>query len=511
MSEIVLPVLHECRQGISVDSSQIGTEHMVRASRSLALLLITGAVVALVDGITRAPNADWESMPFQNPLQYVPYKAAYVFAGLMLPLTLRYARQVGAGHLQGVLLWFVMCTTAYAKDFAYLHIPGIPVFVTDIVLAVLFFFSFLCPRLRIPAAFWPNRVVWLLLILGGVEISRSLIAGREPIMVLRDFAVPLYSIFLLIGLYVVDDWPSIERLCKFFIYGACMSSVTAVGWFAMVPAQRRYIFHAIPHLLAALVGLLPWALSTKTSPRVTYSVLALLAAGIVLANSRTVFVSIGICVVVLFFTARLVNRRIRLAQLTRWSAGVLAISIALLAVLMITDNGAKLVKEASTELISGTVNYQNDANADFRFQAWTEAWNRFSRDPLLGEGFGVPFLFGDENYDSRPHNTYLTVLYKMGLLGLVPLLLLLGHFYGWGWRTLRSCNRQQESLYLYCCMLAFLSMCLSGALNLTLESPFSASVFWLTIGVGYRMMVLLVRQHRKVAYEAIPIPEAVPA
>src|SRR5438874_11538677 len=52
----------------------------------LVLLLVTGVAVALADGFTRAPNADWESMPFDGPLQYVPYKAAFVFAGLLLPV-----------------------------------------------------------------------------------------------------------------------------------------------------------------------------------------------------------------------------------------------------------------------------------------------------------------------------------------------------------------------------------------------------------------------------------------
>jgi len=44
------------------------------------------------------------------------------------------------------------------------------------------------------------------------------------------------------------------------------------------------------------------------------------------------------------------------------------------------------------------------------------------RIPLAGEGFGVPFIFDRlflEN-DPRPHNTFFTVLYKMGLAGFLP-------------------------------------------------------------------------------------------
>jgi len=109
MSEVALPISYAVPERFRLCDSQIRTDRSAKARRSLALLLITGAVVALVDGITRAPNADWESMPFQNPLQYVPYKAAFVFAALLLPLTLRYARQVGSRMSEALLLWFVMC------------------------------------------------------------------------------------------------------------------------------------------------------------------------------------------------------------------------------------------------------------------------------------------------------------------------------------------------------------------------------------------------------------------
>jgi len=396
-----------------------------------------------------------------------------------------------------LLLWFVMCTAAYSKDFAYLRFPGIPIFVTDMVLALALLFVFVFPRVRIPSpTFWPISAALLLVSVGVIEVCRGLIGGRDPMLVLRDFAVPLYAIFLLIGMYAVEEWPAIQHFCRFFIYGALAASVTAVGWFVMVPAQRRYIFHGGPHVAAAFVGVLAWTLSKQVSRRIRYCVFGLLTAGIVLTNSRTVYVCIAICVAVLFLTARIANRRLRFSGLALLLAGTMAVSGIMLLLIGANHKGSAFLSQTSRELASGTLNYHNDANAEFRFQAWNEAMNRFSQNPLFGEGFGVPFLFADEDYDSRPHNTYLTVLYKMGLVGFVPLLCLLGHFFWQGWKILRACRTQQECLLLYCCMLAFLSMCLSGALNLALESPFAASIFWLTMGVGYRMMILLASQQR---------------
>jgi O-antigen ligase len=497
MSELIALSHPEVPDGFSAAVAHLQMRREATVKWLLVLLLVIGAAVALADGLTRAPNADWESMPFQNPLQYTPYKAAFLFAGLLIPLTLRYARGLGASLLHGLLLWFVMCTAAYSKDFAYLRLPGVPLFITDVILALLFLFIFLCPRVRIPTLqFWPVSAALLLVSIGILEVCRGLAAGRDALTVLRDFEVPLYAVFLLIGMYAVEEWPAIQRFCRFFIYGALMASLTAVGWFLMVPAQRRYIFHGGPHIAAAFIGVLAWTLSKRVPATIRYGVIGLLAVGIILTNSRTAYVCIAVCLGVLFLTAKVGNRHLRFSGIALLLGGTILISGILLTLMTVNDKGSAFLSRTTRELISGTVNYQNDANAEFRFQAWNEAMNRFSQNPLFGEGFGVPFLFGDEDYDSRPHNTYLTVLYKMGLAGFVPLMCLFGHFFLQGWKALRSCRKQQESLLLYCCMLAFLSMFLSGALNLALESPFAASIFWLTMGVCYRMMILLARQQR---------------
>jgi len=101
----------------------------------------------------------------------------------------------------------------------------------------------------------------------------------------------------------------------------------------------------------------------------------------------------------------------------------------------------------------------------------------------------------------RPHNTFLTVLYKMGLIGFVPLAFFLGYFHWRGWRTVRAFRHQKESVVLYVLLVGNLAMCQFGLLNLLLESPFFASVFWLTIGIAIRTMHLL-----RSSSEALVIP-----
>ena len=123
--------------------------------------------------------------------------------------------------------------------------------------------------------------------------------------------------------------------------------------------------------------------------------------------------------------------------------------------------------------------------------AWFEALQRFGQHPMIGEGYGIPFVFDIDSADARPHNTYLTILYKMGLVGFLPLAILVGMLHWKGWVAVRSFAQSQESTVLYIILTSQLVMCLFGSLNLLLESPFLASIFWLLMGVGIRAIYLL--------------------
>jgi O-antigen ligase len=171
------------------------------------------------------------------------------------------------------------------------------------------------------------------------------------------------------------------------------------------------------------------------------------------------------------------------------SFGMLAVIVLLL--MYSTVRGSKFLRQTNEELISGTVDYRDDANASFRFLAWAEAARRFVESPLVGEGFGVPFTFEDESVDVRPHNTFLTVIYKMGVMGFVPIVLLLTHLYFIGWRAIRRRRHHALSFLLYGFLLGHLSMSMFGMFNLLFESPFLGSVYWLSAGVAYRLVSLL--------------------
>jgi len=154
-------------------------------------------------------------------------------------------------------------------------------------------------------------------------------------------------------------------------------------------------------------------------------------------------------------------------------------------------NWARLRAMTDEEVTAAALDPSQDPTSQFRFMAWAEAITRFSQNPVVGEGYGVPFTFDIYDDDPRPHDTYLTILYKMGIVGFSPFLLLLATFFFRGWRTVLANRNRQETVWLYVLLVGLVAQCLNGLFNYVVESPYMASMFWISIGMGFRMVLML--------------------
>jgi O-antigen ligase len=452
-------------------------------------ILLVGAVIVIADGLTRSLvlEEDWDS---SEAMTYEPYQAAFVFGIAMMPLMMAYRKSARITGKEAVLLWFVMGTAAYTKDFAYLGVPGAPIFVTDVVLVGLCLALLGSLRSGFRAlGRTPRLAMTCLFISAAICAGRGFLSGQEKVLVLRDSAIVVYSMFTVVSFLIVSSWESVKRVFMFFALGALFSSLNALAWFAEEPGQRRYLAYGV-YVLAGLAGAFVLTANRSLRPVLGWSLTALLATGVLLANARTLYVALAPILVIMVLVGSKGKVQISKRAL-RLSAGITVASILLLWAVMQTKAGADLLETTATELVSGTLHYEDDPKAGFRFLAWMEAGQRFTQNPVLGEGFGIPFSFELASDDVRPHNTFLTILYKMGLLGFVPAMVLLVGFQWRGWSALRSFHEQPGALFLYVLLLTQLVMCFFGGLNLLLESPFLGSIFWVILGVGIRMISLL--------------------
>jgi O-antigen ligase len=152
--------------------------------------------------------------------------------------------------------------------------------------------------------------------------------------------------------------------------------------------------------------------------------------------------------------------------------------------------------------ISGHFSYQQEAsisktgNNQFRWVWWqTIAEETMSTNPALGLGFGYDLARGflqeynpelAEDFTARsPHNIFVTVLGRMGLVGFA--------LFGWAvaliflltWRVVREPDADATSVALSVSVWPIL---ISSCLGVVLEGPMGAVVFWSLLGLanGYQ-------------------------
>ena len=455
----------------------------------LVLIVALGAVIAVGDGLTRAPNLELELFPPQ-PLEYEPYHAAFLLAGLTLPLMFAYAKKARVSLTEGLFLWFTFCTTAYMKDFSYLRMPGTPLFVTDIVLVALLFSIYILPR---PRPHYPRNSLALSIFLivfvaaGLVSAARGFWGQGLPILVLRDSALIAYAFFLLVGYQLFPSWLAIKRLAVWFLLGTGLSVLNGLGRFVDAPEERRFVVAGI-YVLVSQMAVLVLLANRLIRPKAGWPLAAVFSLGLLLANMRSIFISLAIVMGAAFLVPGLVRRKSRLLSVvaTLVLAIVLACSFALLSFHL--QAGRDFATRVSDELDSAVFHTGDDPYWQFRLAAWSEAWRRFEKYPPGGEGFGIPFVFEIWDNDARPHNTFLTVLYKMGLLGFLPLLVFLAYFFWLGLRAVYRNSANRRVAFLEIVILAQFSFCVYGGAFPVFESPYAASLFWAGMGIGLRII-----------------------
>jgi hypothetical protein len=450
----------------------------------LVLAMAVGAWIAVSDGLTRDWIPELEMLGATELLQYEAYRMAWVFAGVTLPLILLHGAKLRMRVSESLLLWFMLCTAAYTKDFAYLKIPGAPVYITDVMLALALMAVFVWPRLRIPklTSALPRSLLILVLV-AVVDALRGFASGQDRINVLRDFAIVAYMLFLLPSYYARKPKQISEQFCLMTVCGGIVSTIVGVCWYLAEPGMRRYISYiAVP---LAFILVVVAIVSRRMKLQLGIPLLLLLGWGVIVSNTRSTFLVLPITFAVMFLSSW---------GKKRWKEavkpvliGVIVMAIGITAALQ-TREGAAYVNRVNDQFVSLLIHGSDEDNAHWRILAWAEAGRRFLTNPVMGEGFGVPLLTEATNTgDVRPHNIYITILYKMGLVGFAAFVYLIVPPVFRALRSLRRYGDHPDAPLLRALFLCQVFSMIFGAMNPLIETPFMASMFWLNMGFMLRI------------------------
>jgi O-antigen ligase len=208
---------------------------------------------------------------------------------------------------------------------------------------------------------------------------------------------------------------------------------------------------------------------------------------ILLSGTRNVWIATAAS----FFFWQLFVKKVRISAKLLLSYTLLAVVFGLLIVgLSNTDYTGESVSVNYRLAATSIVQPEKSANAMSRLSWWRDAVEiTINENPLLGRPFGSVTLF--TKYDLKYgrhirmafHNSYITVLYYTGFLGLSLLLLIAYRILRLGLRQIHSARAPETERLSAALTTSFFFYCVVAFFNVILEGPQSAMFFWLIAGL----------------------------
>jgi parallel beta-helix repeat protein len=424
------------------------------------------------------------------------------------------------GRLLGPLLAGYLL---FDKAFAYLHLPGLPLFVGDLLLVigmvgVLTSTGYLRvtlrdePLLALLAAF----VAWgFLRFLPGLKAY-----GIDAV---RDAALWYYCLYAFLVVAALAKSPSLldrlitqlARLTPWLLcwlpFGVILQPFAAKAPhvpFSSISILTRKPGNAAIAALLCLAGL--WLFRKRHSAwsRTTWSILALFVIALAGTQNRG-----GLLGAIAGAAVWLAFERNRLQMILKAVAIVsVGLTLATLLALKIPVSGLQGRAFTADQLLSNVASMSGSEETGNlsgtvagRQMLWKRIYQKQVTDGLLvqGSGFGpnlalaVGFRDAGTDRTRNPHNSHLDILARMGLIGFF---LWISLWVGWYWRLLVGCRRLAEKApedelcgenelssrrqTAVLCLSATTAILVSSFFDPQLEGPQVAALLWVVFGLG---------------------------
>lgn len=414
-------------------------------------------------------------------------------------------------QVMGVLL---MGYLLFDRAFAWVHVPGTPIFVGEVAMAFGLFVVFRTPHLgRLIRLSRPIQLL-LLFMLWGFALGFEGY-GNWGINAIRDSALWYYGAFALIAgvlmLYRPELWDmTVDRLTRampwiipFLVVKLAVANLS-IG--PRVPDSRtRFTNHKTANIavnaaiaVAFLLIVVGPSLSKEARRRMTtltlLGLLLFVGAG---TQSRGGFLAGIVILAVVFVLARHARPAmagvLAVAVLVAILAAALDVKFQLdrreLSVEQVVENFQSVTEEAT----SGT---QFDNTTQWRLTLWTLVVNDVFREErvLTGLGFGenLALRYDYESPSDRvplrnPHNSHLSVLARMGIVGFSLWIAMFGAWFVGLARARRQFTEIGEDGKASLCLwlsLAMIALLINAFFDPTIEGPQVGTLVWSMFGVG---------------------------
>jgi len=331
----------------------------------------------------------------------------------------------------------------------------------------------------------------------------------------RDASKFFEAVVLILGVIWARNPLNIQLLKRWFFYlllANLFYSYTFI-WAEKIQAfsPNVGVFHPVPLFgnyqqsgLWLLMGVIYFLWVAPSVVRWPRWILMMLAAaqlgGLAIVQSRSTYVGTAVILLVLFLFGE-TKKLAGFVSTIGVGFGVLLALLLVVSALGITLQGrvgpvtlSFIEDQAKTVLAVGDPNQRMAQDVD-RADMYGEAWDRLRSSPanmVVGEGFGQVLvnLVNEEGVPVRePHNSSLSVLVRLGFLGLSFWLLFIAMVLVRYVQFLRRRSASEDTrvaiLWLFLCFLQFL---LTATVQPTFEFSHGSMPFYFLVGLGFGIM-----------------------
>jgi O-antigen ligase len=405
----------------------------------------------------------------------------------------------GTSSAELLMLFLIAGTIGLGRQFSYLGIKirgmDATLYITEMVLAaacLLVWVRKIITKDRLLTRSPLNFLFLLYYAVGLVCLWRGLpVFGMEA---MRHSVVVYYSLFYFLMLELVGDMHHLERFLKYSLLASTLAlgvifynSIFDIG--VMTPQGIKGYGGNIGSLSLTFCFFF-WlslnAFGVRCKARIFLLILIpfqILA--VVLGQHRSLLVAIAGGLV--FFLVLIGKTRVLKYTSLALCGFLLIFSIVYFS--GISSNNS-LVRDTLSRA-STILTPEEDPNSAHRIAMWDKILDRTSKRPFLGEGFGPPFsvFFGSKFYDYserrlHPHNSFLWILNRMGIIGFGIFAFLMVRFYNSALKAYRRMRPGKSKAYLLALMSCHICISIFAAFNVVLEGPSMGIFFWVIMGLA---------------------------
>ena len=331
----------------------------------------------------------------------------------------------------------------------------------------------------------------------------------------RDSSMIFEAVLLILGVAWAQNPQGVEFLKRWFFYVFLINLFYSYtfNWAEKIQylSPKFGVFHPVPLIgnyqqtalwsVAAAIYFIWIGPQVVRWPRWTLILLAAAQLGALgVLQVRAMYMGIGVIFVILLLFGE-TKKSVLFATTIGWGAGALVALLLIVSALGIQIQGRMgpvtfgfIGEQIQTVLNIGNANTRMSHEED-RADWYGQVWQRITSSPVnlvVGEGFGQALInfVNEEGVPVRePHNSSLTVLARLGFVGLSLWLLFLGMVVMRYIRYLRKRSAPDEIratvLWLFLCFVLYL---MTFSVQPTLEFSHGSMPFYFLIGLGFGIM-----------------------